>query len=120
MVALLAIGLLTMHGLTSASSKVEHEGHAGAVQVVVAELGVHGSPDHTTGDGGGHDPLHDIGDACLWLLVGSALFFALRRFGSGAIRRGASTPKPCPFSWVSRSPLHHPPDSALATVVLRC
>jgi hypothetical protein len=117
-VALLAVGLLTMHGLASASSRVGHDGHVAATEAVAAEHGVHASLDQTMG-GGGHDLLHDVGHACLWLLAGSALLFSARRLGSVAIRRGASTSDPRALAWAGRSPLHRPPDS-MATVVLRC
>lgn len=117
-VALLAVGLLTMHGLTAAGSTVEEPGHGTESVAVTTGHGVHASLDHTMG-GSGHDVLHDIGHACLWLLAGSALLVAARRMGATTITRVASTRDLRPSAWVRGFPLLHPPNAELATVVLR-
>ncbi len=118
-VVLLAVGLLAMHGLTSTSSMVEGPGHEAATVAVATEHGLQESLDHTMG-GSAHDPFHDIGHACLWLLAGGAFLVVTRRFGSVAIERGVANPSRYPLAWPRWSLLHHPPDSRLATAVLRC
>lgn len=131
LVVLVAFGLLGMHGLTSAGSSHESVGHAPDAVAPAAGHATHAAPGHTTGGaipgaldhamgGGAHNPLHAIGQACLWLLAGGALLVFARQLGRVATERLAdirprrSRARP---AWTS---LHHPPDPRLATVTLRC
>jgi len=113
----LTVGLLAMHGLTSAGPAGEHSGPA--IETTAASSSeVHRSMDHSMGHGR-HHPFHDIGEACLWLLAGGALLVVARH-----IRRAgthfAEIASRDPIARPPLSPQHHPPDPRLATIALRC
>ena len=120
-VVLVAFGLLSMHGLTAgaASSEAEHHGRNTAM-ISDAAMVTPGDGTHAMGGAdGGHDALHAIGQACLWLIVGGVLLFSLRHFAIrlAAVERWDDADRLEPPRW---STLHHPPDPRFATVALRC
>lgn len=122
---MLAIGLLSMHGLavasaTSSAGTGVTPGHEGVAAVPIA-MATGRAADHTMNDtGGGHDPMHAIGQACLWLLVGSALLLFAHRFGRSLTARLADVRHGRRLERIPWSTFHHPPDPRLATVALRC
>lgn len=131
LVALVALGLLGMHGLTSASSTQESLGHAPEMVALGTDFETHATPDHAmrgansgaldhAPGSGAYDPLHNLGQACLLLLAGGALVVFARRFGQMATERFASRRPRSPRARSIWSVFHHPPDPRLATVALRC
>lgn len=120
-VVLLALGLLTMHGLTSspASTSAAHHGHDAVVSMDAGQGTSTGAGHATSSTDGGHGALHAVGQACLWLIMGGALLFFLRRALTLLVqitrRDDGGRLEPSPGSLLRR-----PPDPRLATVALRC
>lgn len=120
-VVLLALGLLTMHGLASSpeSGSATHHGHDAVVSMAAGEGTSTGAGHATSSTDGGHGALHAVGQACLWLIMGGALLFFLRRALTLLVqitrRDDGGRLEPSP-----RSLLRRPPDPRLATVALRC
>ena len=118
----LALGLLSMHGLAAASTT--GAGNGGGHELATAmpgELATAGAVGHEMdGTIGGLDPLHAIGQACLWMLVGGALLFLGRRFARSLTTRRIDGPHARRLERTLWSTFHHPPEPRLATVTLRC
>lgn len=121
-VALIALGLLSMHGLAAADAPVESVGHGTHGPAAVAtDFPMHGDLGQATeSTGGDHDPLHALGQTCLWLMAGGALLFLARSFPQPRMARLPDSSRnrgPIRTPW---STLDRPPDPRLATVALRC
>lgn len=125
-VIMVAFGLLSMHGLTGGSTgAAPHHGLDAAMVVHTTTASDHAddmvASEHrgVRSADGGNNASHAIGEACLWLIVGGALLFFLRRVGTRVVQltRGDDEDRLEPPRW---SVLRRPPDLHLATVALRC
>jgi len=125
-VIVVAFGLLSMHGLTTGSTgTASHHGIDTAMLVHTATLADH-AEDTVSSDGDsvrstqrGHNDMHAIGEACLWLIVGGALLFFLRRVATRLVEftHRHDQQRLEPPRWAT---LPRPPDPHVATVALRC
>jgi hypothetical protein len=122
LVTVLTLGVLSMHGL--GTGVTDHRVDSTATTAVDAMLGM--DPHTGGGDHGaeghqdrGHGPMHAIGQVCLWLIAGGALFVVTRALarprGTSAQAAGHPDRAATPPAPVGRSP--NPP---LAMVPLRC
>ncbi len=110
LIGVLAIGVLAMHGLTSA----EVPALSGTV--------VHADEAHSTGDHtDGHNGLGHVGAICLWLAIGGAALLAAFELGRRWTRQRRTERTSTPYELVTgeRSSLGRAPPPLLAGQ-LRC
>ncbi len=124
-VVIIALGLVSMHGLAAASpvavrANARAHGHDASAAVAGHPAATTDAAHTSSTTGDEHDPLHALGQSCIWLLAGGALLFTRRRLAQGltahlaAISQGLRLRRP---SWAT---FDHPPDRRLATVIQRC
>lgn len=121
-VAVVAFGLLSMHGVAASGTSVENAGHETHKSLAVAgDIPLHGDLDHSMqGTPGAHNPLHVLGQACLWLLASGALLVLAHQSPQSRTPRLHTASRERRDIWLPSSTLDHPPDPRLATVALRC
>jgi hypothetical protein len=113
LVVALAIGVLSMHGLSTADG-----GSAHAPMAVVID-GLAGESHHESETD--HAPLHAIGELCLWLIVGGAIV-AVGARSLRLLHRRALLEYSHPVDWRATPPrpAGRSPDAQLIGVALRC
>jgi hypothetical protein len=112
LIVVLAIGVLSMHGLATADSTGPHAPLTAMVDGLAGESHHGGHTDH--------DSMHAIGELCLWLIVAGIVFAA----GTCPLRRLRCTRLesrlPVDRRATPASPAGRSPDAHLIGVGLRC
>lgn len=107
------IGVLAMHGLTTAAHQREAAAHASAASLLTDPTGSH--------DGEGHRDLAHLGATCIWLLVTSGVALAcLRSVRQGRAPRGSTAETSTSPAATAPSPAERSHDPPNALVPLRC
>ncbi len=112
LIVVLAAGVLSMHGLSTATASGMHDSVATTVDAL-------GADSH---DSGGHEPnaMHTVGELCLWIIAAGIVVAACKRLflrlrQPRAVWRGSIGPRATRPTPVGRSP-----DATLLGVAMRC